>query len=118
MDNLTFGLSVAAVGIVVVFSGLVLLILFLKLFEVLFKDRKKKHPEPKPAEKAEPATNALPAQPAPTDAVTPEVIAAITAAISAVWQEETGFIVRRVRRIHNAPAWNRAGRDDQVYSRL
>ena len=118
MDKLTFGLSVGAVGILVVFAGLVLLILFLKLFEALFSDRKKKVSQPKPAEKAEAVTNALPAQPAPTDAIAPEVIAAITAAISAVWQEETGFIVRRVRRIHNAPAWNRAGRDDQIYSRL
>ena len=46
------------------------------------------------------------------------MIAAITAAVSAVWQEDMGFVVRRVRRIHTAPAWNRAGRDDQIYSRL
>jgi hypothetical protein len=26
--------------------------------------------------------------------------------------------VRRVRRIHNAPAWNVAGREDQIYSRM
>ncbi|HPF88878.1 MAG TPA: OadG family transporter subunit [Candidatus Limiplasma sp.] len=117
MDKFTFGLSVAAVGILVVFAGLVLLILFLKLFEFVFKNRQKA-----PAEKAVPVTQApaiaLSAQPAPSDEIAPEIIAAITAAISAVWQENTGFIVRRVRRIHTAPAWNRAGRDDQIYSRL
>ena len=114
MGTLTFGLSVSVVGILVVFAGLILLILFLKLFELIFKERKKK-----PAEPVEQApVSVLPAQPAQPDAVSPEVIAVITAAVSAVWQENTGFIVRRVRRIHSAPAWNRAGRDDQVYSRL
>jgi Na+-transporting methylmalonyl-CoA/oxaloacetate decarboxylase gamma subunit len=114
MDTLTFGLSVSVVGILVVFAGLTLLILFLKLFEIVFKER-----GTKPAQAVEPApVSALPVQPAQNGAVAPEVIAAITAAVSAVWQEDSGFIVRRVRRIHSAPAWNRAGRDDQVYSRL
>lgn len=118
MSGLTFGLSVAAVGILVVFSGLVLLILFLKLLEFAFRDRAKKVPEAKPEPKAEVPSIALSEPSAPSGEIAPEVIAAITAAISAVWQENTGFIVRRVRRIHTAPAWNRAGRDDQIYSRL
>lgn len=116
MQSFEFGLSVAAVGILVVFAGLILLILFLKLFEVLFMERKKKLPEAKPLETA--PTIALAETPAQNSEIAPEVIAAITAAISTVWQENTGFIVRRVRRIHTAPAWNRAGRDDQIYSRL
>ena len=114
MEQLSFGLSVSVIGIAVVFGGLVLLILFLKLFELVFKERKKELP----AAKAEAPTTALPAQPAQSDSIAPDVIAAITAAVSAVWQEDSGFIVRRVRRIHSAPAWNRAGRDDQIYSRL
>ncbi|MBN1778552.1 MAG: OadG family protein [Clostridiales bacterium] len=109
--NLSFGLSVAAVGLLVVFAGLIILILCLKLLEFFFMDRQKKLP----AAKAEASTAALPAHP---EAIAPEVIAAITAAVSAVWREDTGFVVRRVRRIHSAPAWNRAGRDDQIYSRL
>ncbi len=114
MSQLIFGLSVGAVGILVVFFGLCILILSLKAMELLFKDRKKALP----AAQAEAPTAALPAQPAPEPGITPDVIAAITAAVSAVWQEDTGFVVRRVRRIHTAPAWNRAGRDDQIYSRL
>lgn len=114
MEQLSFGLSVAVIGILVVFAGLVLLILFLKLFELVFHERKKKLP----AAKAEAPTAVLPAQPAHDEGIAPDVIAAITAAVSAVWQEDSAFIVRRVRRIHSAPAWNRAGRDDQVYSRL
>ena len=118
--NLSFGLSVAAVGLLVVFSGLILLILCLKLLEVLFKDRQKKLPVVK-TEAPTAALRVLPVQSETVpEGIAPEVIAAITAAVSAIWQEqeETGFIVRRVRRIHSAPAWNRAGRDDQIYSRL
>lgn len=115
--NITFGLSVTFVGLLVVFAGLILLILFLKLFEFIFRDRQKALPAA-PAE-AEPAVpQAAPAQAVSAPGVSAEVIAAITAAVSAVWQEESGFIVRRVRRIHTAPAWNRAGRDDQIFSRL
>jgi hypothetical protein len=116
MASIVFGLSVAAVGMLVVFAGLALLILFLKLFEVLFMERKKKLPDATPA--AETPIIAFTETPAESGEIAPEVIAAITAALSAVWQENTGFTVRRVRRIHTAPAWNRAGRDDQIYSRL
>ena len=47
-----------------------------------------------------------------------QVVAAITAAIAAVWQAPTGFVVRHVKRVSNAPAWNRAGREEQTYSRF
>lgn len=57
-------------------------------------------------------------QSAAFDGVSPEVVAAITAAVATVWDKDTGFVVRHVRRVDNAPAWNRAGRDDQTYSRL
>ena len=33
-------------------------------------------------------------------------------------ENTTGFVVRSIRRINNAPAWNRAGREEQVYSRM
>jgi Na+-transporting methylmalonyl-CoA/oxaloacetate decarboxylase gamma subunit len=116
--NVMFGLSVTFVGLLVVFAGLILLILFLKLFEFIFRDR----PKALPTKSEDDQTPFLEVQPElpvdPSSGVTPEVIAAITAAVSALWQEETGFVVRRVRRIQTAPAWNRAGRDDQIYSRL
>jgi sodium pump decarboxylase gamma subunit len=114
MDTLVFGLSVGAVGMLVVFAGLALLIFCIKGMELAFRERSRKN-SPTLADATAPA---LPAQPAIEAGISPEVIAAITAAISAVWQEDVGFVVRRVRRIHNAPAWNRAGRDDQIYSRL
>ena len=107
-------LTETAVILLLVFTGLSLLIVCMIAISFFSLERKKALP----ANRAEAVTAVLPAQPAPSLAITPEVIAAITAAIAAVWQADTGFVVRRVRRIHTAPAWNRAGRDDQIYSRL
>ena len=113
MEKLGFGLSVALIGMLVVFAGLILLIYCMKLITAVSKERKAAKPE------AEETSAALPVPvAAASQGVSPDIIAAITAAIAAVWQGETGFVVRHVRRVHNAPAWNRAGREDQTYSRL
>ena len=115
MEKFTFGLGVAGLGMIVVFAGLVLLIGFITILGVAAKERKK--PAPKTEQKAE-SVVALPVQTAvAADGVSPEVIAAITAAIAAVWESPNGFVVRHVKRVSNAPAWKRAGRDEQTYSR-
>lgn len=114
MDKLIFGLSVALVGMGVVFVGLVILIGCIKLIKLAGGER-----APKAAKTAATETAAEPAvEIAAAEGVTPDVLAAITAAIAAVWEGDTGFVVRHVRRVHNAPAWNRAGREDQIYSRM
>ena len=47
------------------------------------------------------------------------LIAVISAAIAAVWQNEnTGFVVRRVRRVQGGSARARAARDEQIFSHL
>ncbi len=117
MNSLVFGLSVTAIGLVVVFAGLILLIGFIKLIS-LISDGKKSKKAPEQAEDiAEPELEVYPAEDV-EPGITPETVAAITAAIAAIWQGDTGFVVRRVRRVHNAAAWNLAGREDQVYSRM
>ena len=115
MEKLIFGLTVALIGMFVVFVGLVILIGFIKLIALAGKEKKAK-----PVEQPDvlPTPQIAVPQPVMAQGVTPEVLAAITAAIAAVWQGDTGFVVRHVRRVHNAPAWNLAGRDDQVYSRM
>lgn len=120
MSKLLFGLSVALIGMFVVFVGLVILIGVIKLIKLASPGQQDKASAadadvPAAAPRAVPAPRAVSAAPA---GVSPEVLAAITAAIAAVWQGDTGFVVRRVRRLHNAPAWNRAGREDQTYSRM
>lgn len=118
LSKILFGLSVALIGMFIVFVGLVILIGIIKLIKFVSMGRK----DAAPAEQAEiPAPRAAiapQAAPAVAAGVAPEVLAAITAAIAAVWQGDTGFVVRHVRRVHNAPAWNRAGREDQTYSRM
>ena len=46
------------------------------------------------------------------------LVAAITAALAIVLEGSDGFRVRRIRRIQNTPAWQRAGREEQIYSRF
>ncbi len=116
MDNLLFGLGVTAVGMLVVFFGLIVLIGLIKIMTMLSQSKK-----PKEKEVVAPAPVAAPA-PVEAEAAAPTqddvLIAVISAAVAAAMGEETGFVVRRVRRISNAPAWQRAGRDEQVYSRF
>lgn len=115
MDKLMFGLSVAAIGMVVVFVGLVILIFCIKAITKLAGAGSKK-PEKKQESVAPVAAPAV--ETADPEGIPADVIAAITAAIAAVWQSPSGFVVRHVKRVSNAPAWNRAGREEQTYSRF
>jgi sodium pump decarboxylase gamma subunit len=119
MSKLLFGLSVMLIGILVVFCGLVLLIGCIKLIS-FFSRKKDKSVQPADDAVAEaiPEIPEAPVAEALPQGLAPETLAAITAAVAAVWQGDTGFVVRRVRRVHNAAAWNLAGREDQVYSRM
>ena len=120
MDRLSLSLSTMGVGMLVVFSGLVILIACIYAMTV-FTGRKKaaKAPEAAPAPKAAPAPAPV-VEPEP-EADDGEIIAAITAAIAAVWQaegKESGFVVRRVRRTQNSTARARAAREEQIFSHL
>lgn len=120
MENLIFGLGVMVIGLLVVFLGLIILIVFIKVLSFI-TDRTTGEKNPEKAKPIAPVVSAPPvAAPAPavSEGVSAEVIAAITAAIAAVWQAPTGFVVRHVKRVNNAPAWNRAGREEQTYSRF
>ena len=121
MDRLSLSLSTMGVGMLVVFCGLVILIACISVMTSI-TGRKK---APKAAETA--PVKAAPA-PAPAAVAEPEpeeddgaIIAAITAAIAAVWQaegKESGFVVRRVRRTQGASARARAAREEQIFSHL
>lgn len=116
---LQYGLSVALVGIGTVFVGLIILIALIKLMEIVMASAtgKKKAAAPAPAAPASVAEE--PVEETDDD----ELIAVIAAAVAAAMEQSgeentTGFVVRSIRRINNAPAWNRAGREEQVYSRM
>lgn len=126
MEKLMFGLGVAALGMITVFAGLVILIGFITILsKVTTSAESKKKNESKPgqvkAAEGEVSGDVMAAITAALAAYdetpAPEVVAAIAAALNMVMGEGK-FVVRHVKRIHNAPAWNRAGREEQIYSRF
>ena len=127
---LTYGLSVAFVGMATVFCGLVILIGIIKGMEKFlpkltsgeFSLKDLKFSMPKPAAKTAAPSIVIQTANVNDDAV----VAAISAALMTVIEEEVKadpakakntFVVRSIRRM-GTPAWNRAGREEQVYSRL
>ena len=124
---LTYGLSVALVGMGTVFCGLVILIGIIKGMEkVLPKitagDFSFKNVAAPKAAKTDAPSIVIQTANVNDDAV----VAAISAALMAVIEEEVKqnpakakntFVVRSIRRV-GTPAWNRAGREEQVYSRF
>ena len=122
LAKLQYGLSVALVGIGTVFVGLVILIVLIKVMEMVIHGATggKKAPAAAPAPVPAPAPAVVEKEPEQDDDELIAVIAAAVAmAMEAAGEENTtGFVVRSIRRINNAPAWNRAGREEQVYSRM
>lgn len=127
MEKILYGLGVAALGMITVFAGLLILIAFIKILTAITTagQGKKKTNTRKSAVKSEQSTDvpndvmaAITAAIATYDgSAAPEVVAAIAAALNMV-MGEGNFIVRHVKRISNAPRWNRAGREEQIYSRF
>ncbi|MDD6683604.1 MAG: OadG family protein [Clostridiales bacterium] len=118
MDNVIFSLSTTLIGLLVVFAGLVILIVCLSCMNKLMNAKKEKA-----AKEAAPAAVAeAPVQEEEIAEVDDgAIIAAITAAIACIWQEnqeQSGFVVRRVRRVQSSTARARAARDEQIFSRL
>lgn len=109
MDKIVnVSLSLSLWEVLAVLAGLVLIVF---LFSRLFSGGRAKKPQ-----SSAPAATQAPV--GGGQAISPETMAAITAAIAMVWDSPNGFQVRHVKRVHNAPAWNRAGREEQAYSRF
>ena len=127
LGKIAYGLQVAAIGLVVVFLGLAILIGCVLVMGAIFskvnarKEEKAKAAAEAARAAAEAAAKAAapaPAQPvevAPADEeVTddPQLIAVIAAAIAAFSDANKPLVVRRVRRVSG---WDRASRAEQVY---
>ena len=114
-----YGLSVSAVGILTVFVALIILIGLIKVMELVIGGASKKKAAPAPAAPAPaPVVEETVAEETDEGELIAVIAAAVAAAMEAAGEEPTGFVVRSIRRVNNAPAWNRAGREEQVYSRL
>ncbi|MBE5777280.1 MAG: hypothetical protein E7326_07195 [Clostridiales bacterium] len=121
MQALSLGLSTAATGMLVVFFGLAVLILCIYAMTSITGNKKPAAPKKEEA----PA----PAAPVQAEEVYVQnddaLIAVISAAIAAMLSSETGaeqpasgFVVRRVKRIQTAPAWQKGAREEQMYGRM
>ncbi len=122
--KIVYGLQVTAIGLVVVFLGLAILIGFITLMAQVFKAfDARKAAKARAAEEARLAAEAAAEKAAPAPQPAPEpvaedvtddtaLIAVISAAIAAFTDSDKQLVVRRVRRVSG---WNRAGRAEQVY---
>ena len=122
MDRMSLSLSTMGVGMLVVFTGLVILIACIYLMTSITGRQRAAAKKEMTLQKT-PIPSLIPAAPAAEEPEEDDlqVIAAITAAIAAFWQDEgsqSGFVVRRIRRVQNSTARARAARDEQMYSHL
>ena len=124
MTKLIFAVTVMVVGMLIVFLGLTILIFCIKALSALL-DSKKEAPKAAPAPVVVPQPVAETAA-NETGADANELIAVITAAITAYMANEKGssyagktLVVRNIRAAAaKAPAWARAGRADQLSNRF
>ncbi len=116
MSNLISGLSTTLIGMLIVFFGLLVLIVCITVMHKVMNPAKKQTPVPEAEKVVVPPREAQPAEEEPEED-DGELIAMIAAAVAAVWDKpESGFVVRRVRRISNSPLSARLARDEQMYS--
>lgn len=110
-EALSEGLKVTAIGLIIVFSVLIILMLVMMAMKKIF------YRESAPAKTTAPAK-------APVSAAKPEedpnLIAVLTAAIAASLNTSTyNLNIKSYRRIeNNTPAWNKAGVRDTIDSRF
>lgn len=109
-QELAIGGETIALGLLVVFVCLALIILVITLLSYILKERKKTE-EPKVV------INPLPQSPV-IEVQDDELLAVLTAAVAAAMEREasspTPFIIRSYKRTGQTPVWNRAGRDAQI----
>lgn len=99
--NLGEGAFYSVFGFVFVFLGIVVLILVLTLLGLLMKKINERGKKQKQG-KVEPALPAEEKASAPEEGISPEVIAAIAAAVTAYCQESGGkcdFVVKRIKKL-------------------
>ena len=118
MQKFLESLMVTGTGLVIVFFGLVLLIGLIKLLVTATQNLgRKKKSQPVPSVTL-PSVPLPPAAEEPEEVNDAELIAVITAALMGCMDSGSRFTVRRVRRVSNAPAWQKAGREEQIASRF
>ena len=128
-EAISEGLQVTGIGLIIVFSVLVILMLVMMAMKAIFYKPNKKDKTKEPSEKVETApisdtavdVTTVPV-PAAADSGIDEgtLLAVITAAVAAVMDTPASRLnIKSYRRIgDNAPAWNKAGVRDIIDSRF
>lgn len=124
MNKLIFSVTVMLIGMVIVFFGLTILICCIKLLSALLDSKKKSSgssPAPTPVVIPKPVAETAAAA---TGADANELVAVITAALTAYISNEKNsvasgktLVVRNIRAAGQS-AWARAGRVEQLNSRF
>ncbi len=99
-SNLEAGLFTFVLGMLIVFVGMAVIVLVVDVIGKIMVAVKKKPADKKPEQKA--IESGAPATPAANDEVTDEVIAVITAAVSAILSEEkphAEFVVKKIKKL-------------------
>jgi sodium pump decarboxylase gamma subunit len=110
-DALAVGLRLTVTGMVVVFSGLVLLFLLMQGFQHFdqWLEKQKTRKQKRRQRKRGAAPSPSPATESPEGAVPPEVLAAISAAVALATDRKVR--IKRIRyRAPSEAAWSRQGR--------
>ncbi len=113
------GLMVTGVGLLIVFSVLIILMVVMMIMKkVFYKDPSKAQPNQIEKKSDASADNAAP--PASDAAQDPNLIAVLTAAVAVCMNTSTyNLKIKSYRRVdNNAPVWNRAGLNDAINSRF
>lgn len=120
MDPILYGLIVTLFGVTIVFLVLIGLWAILAMMRPMFSG-KKKQKEQVPVERNlnSAATEITATNTVPEEMDTDEILAVITAAISACMGNQSNLIVRKITRVgDNTPVWGQIGRYEQMLNRL
>lgn len=113
-EKLSIAGETTALGLVVVFTCLILLIVVIAVLSVILKERKKAGKKETKAEKM--IEKPVP-QPVTVQMQDDELLAVLTAAVAAALEQEgntTPFVIRSYKRTAGSKAWKSAGRDSQI----
>ena len=120
MNPILYGLIVTLFGVSIVFLVLMGLWGILAMMRPLFAGKKKQKTQDVIASKLSPAAAEVTATTAAAEEMdADEILAVITAAISACMGSQSNLIVRRITRVgDNTPVWSQIGRHEQMLNRL
>ena len=119
-ELISAGLAYTVMGILIVFTILVIIMMVIKAMALLSGEKKPKEVK-QPVAEAKKTQNSLAEAPAVAEVPKTddsELVAVITAAIATMMNEpQTGFVVRSYKKIPGS-AWNKAGRREVLDNKL